>query len=186
MATAQFGDPGIRHALPSVIPYKQHVASCELGTCVGVSFFRSNKSTFFNRVLSVLFGCSQKQVLRITARRVVATMTDEQPIDGCVVGEEKSQPMRSNTLAVQPKTSVTLGVTIAHPGPALIWQPHFHLLPKSLANWLFLSFPNSLRQITQPAVIHVFPPSCVCRQFLKFFQFIHISAIIGIVKAKSI
>lgn len=85
---------------------------------------------------SIIFGCTKPQVRRVTARRVVAGMTNKQAIRDRAIGVFISQPMRIKHLTRYSKFSVPIFVYCALPLPAFIGARNINTFPKCIFDFL--------------------------------------------------
>lgn len=111
------------------------------------------KSAFLNAVLSVVFGCSNKKVCRVTARGVVARMANPLAFWNWPIVKLPRKSMSKNGYSTwKAECAVTslgswtkTGSAVTQPLPAIVWAKLSNPFPESLGNDLwgsaFLSPP---------------------------------------------
>lgn len=155
---------------------RQHFSRCFSGV-VSPTYFQYGKvsknmsSTFLavcrkvalllTAVLHVLFWGSNKQMVRIAARRVVAMVAYIQSVWYMAVGKNPRETMRlhsfSNSIISNSERAVAHIVCVSDPFPALLNSPHFDFRPKVVLDWFgVIIFPT---------------PERTSEFFRKFFQF---------------
>lgn len=92
-------------------------------------------SALFNHVLRVVFLGSEKQVIRINARRIVALVKNEKVLRNLSECKFPSNPVSKSRTVVHRKSTIAKGSILASsPNPALIFGCLLYLLPKSFTH----------------------------------------------------
>src|ERR1044072_2533880 len=95
-------------------------------------------SAFRDHVCGVLLRSPEEEVSRVTARRVVALVADDQPFWDVAVCKAPGHPRRDLRGFASPdaKLPVTLASACPCPWPAVVRPRLVHLFPEALLNGL--------------------------------------------------
>ena len=87
-------------------------------------------TALFGHIHHVVFLCSQKQVGRVYARRVVASMADKQTLFNRAICQLKRKPVGKVFLPAETEVTIPPAVCACGPVPALVCAATVDLLPK--------------------------------------------------------
>lgn len=93
---------------------------------------RSIASSLRKTIAHVVELSAEKQMCRIYARRIVATVKDEHPGRDLAMSEHPRVPMDGSQRSVQPGAAVSTRVTPAYPRPAIVNSAFQNTTPKLL------------------------------------------------------
>lgn len=112
-------------------------------------------SAFRFSIISILLGCSGKEMIRIAARRIVAAMKKQLTILNNAARENKSNPVRPVRLFKNGNTTVSISVFIAKPQPTIIITLAIHFAPKfNLILGANVDYRKSVRYLYR-SILHV-------------------------------
>lgn len=91
-----------------------------------------NPNPLLNSILSIIFCCSKKQMIRIAARRIVAFVANHQRRINDSVLQYVSQSVSTDScISIQSKKSISFMGFACFPFPALIWRLSVYFCPKT-------------------------------------------------------
>lgn len=93
-------------------------------------------SSFGNHVLRIVEVCSEKQMSRVDAGRIITFMANQHAHRDWAAGELVCKPMREGIFGPISKFAVTIGASVAKPKPALRLFLAINQCPKVLFGWM--------------------------------------------------
>jgi hypothetical protein len=108
-----------------------HLGSSESRTGVAIPV-GSFDTTFGKGIPNIVLICSQKQMPRIAARRVIASMAAEKSFGNWTDSKDEGNAVRLGVFSSQLELAVAILILAGHPGPAFIGASAVDLGPKAL------------------------------------------------------
>jgi hypothetical protein len=102
---------------------------------VGCIWFSSDKSPFFHTIMRIVFGGPQKQMVRVDAFWVVASVTDHKAVRDKPLHENPCHPVSHSHSALETELPVSKGILGGLPVPAFIIAALIDLRHKSIDNF---------------------------------------------------
>lgn len=105
----------------------------------------SLKSSFFNRIVNVILLCSKKQMIGITAGRIVTVMTNKQSFRNITKPLFPNKSSSRNQFPIENESPVTSSFG-GNPIPARTFRSYLHFKPKSIVDkplFRMFSCPNN-------------------------------------------
>lgn len=105
-----------------------------------LSLFSAYKSALPNRISCIVPSGSEKKMIRVAARRVIAFMTNAHTFWNFTVCDLPRNSMCLFRIPVNTENPISFIVSVGRPRPTFINRTTLNLFPESILNWSFHIF----------------------------------------------